>query len=122
MVQDEKRYWLMIARTGYIVSFVSYVVFLTLDWVRPGFVANVFSPHLFLLSAMVFGILWARHISPRPSSLFPPFFFFIFLLPFSFLLAVFAWVEGRPFGDWRILVTLVAFAVPWIVTHSLRSR
>ena len=112
----------MIARTGYSVSLISYVFFLALDWLRPGFVANVFSPHLFLLAAIVFGILWARHISPRPSSLFPPFFLFLFILPFSLLLAIFAWSEGRSFGDWRILVALTAFLVPWIMTHSLRSR
>ena len=110
----------MITRTGYIVSCISYVVFMALDWLRPGFVSNFLSPHLFLLSAIIFGILWAHRSnlqSPNSITNFQS-LFHIFLL--GFLFAIFAWTEGRPFGDLRVLVTLVAFVVPFLVVSSLK--
>lgn len=107
----------MIARTGYIVSIISYVIFLTLDWLRPGFVANVFSPHLFLLAAIIFGVLWARQ--PRVDSPISFLHFSLFLLPLSFFLAIFSWSEGRALGDWRILVSLLAFGMPWLIVKQL---
>lgn len=106
----------MITRTGYIVSAISYAIFLTLDWLRPGFVSNFFSPHLFLLSAIIFGILWARRSytsAITPFALLPTVFT-------AFLLAIFTWTEGRPFGDLRLLVTLTAFVVPFLIVHSLK--
>lgn len=110
----------MIARTGYMVSSVSYVVFLTLDWLRPGFVVNVFSPHLFLLAAMVFGFFWAR--KSRVDSQISFLHLSLFLLPLSFLFAIFTWSEGRAFGDWRILVSLIAFGMPWLIVKQLLTN
>ena len=62
----------MITRTGYIVSCISYVVFMALDWLRPD-LFQFSPPHLFLLSAIIFGILWAHRSNlnlqtPLPTS------------------------------------------------------
>lgn len=110
----------MITRTAYIVSCISYVVFMTLDWLRPGFVSNFFSPHLFLLAALIFGILWSRRSSFQSQFSLPVRQAGITIFPIAILLAIFAWTEGRPFGDLRVLVTLVAFVVPFLVVHSLK--
>ncbi|MEK9130714.1 MAG: hypothetical protein AAB429_01210 [Patescibacteria group bacterium] len=115
----------MITRTAYIVSAVSYVIFLALDWLRPGFVSNFFSPHIFLLAAIISGILWARrpHTPNTITNFHTPIHNFQSLFPIfllGLLLAIFAWTEGRPFGDLRVLVTLVAFVVPFLVVSSLK--
>ena len=106
----------MIARTGYVVSVGSYLFFLTLDWLRPGFVSDYLSAHLFLGAAFIFGILWARKATtPGGGRLLTV----CFLLPLGLLLAVFAWKEGRPFGDLRLLVSLIAFVVPFLTYARL---
>lgn len=103
-----------IPRLGYLVSAISYLIFLTLDWLRPGFVSNFLSPHLFLLAAIIFGIFYWRQ-SPKKIS------FNFLLFPLSFLLALFTWKEGRAFEDYRLLVTLIAFVVPWMVGRSMAN-
>ena len=121
----------MIFRTAYLVSCASSLIFLTLDWLRPGFVSNFLSPHLFLLSAIIFGVLSCRQ-SSRPVSLpssprrgwgwcsaVAP---ILVCLTIGLLLALFTWVEGRALGDMRILVTIVAFLIPWLVGHLLTYK
>lgn len=108
-----------IAKTGYLVSCFSYIFFLMLDWMRPGFVANFMSVHIFLLAAIIFGIFWGRE-SVSGRSQFPHFLISLFQFLLSILLAIFAWSEGRAFEDARILVALAAFAVPWIVGGLLK--
>ena len=41
-----------IIKTGFLTSVISYFAFVFFDFLRPGFVSNVFSVHLFLLSAI----------------------------------------------------------------------
>jgi hypothetical protein len=50
--------WRSVLKTAYLTSLASEVGFLFLEWLRPGFVTHVFSPHLFLAAALVFGVLW----------------------------------------------------------------
>ncbi len=47
-----------IAETGFFTSLLSYVLFWTLDVLRPGFVARFFSVHVFLVGLIVFGVWW----------------------------------------------------------------
>lgn len=108
-------------RTGYLVSFASFIVFFVLEWLRPGFVTHVFSVHWFLFSAVVFGVLWMRSLSSTPVTRFQaPAILGVSLL--SILFAVFAWVNGQPFEDLRLLVTLAAFMVPWVVFGLLKPK
>ncbi len=103
-------------KLGYLVASISYVIFLTLDWLRPGFVSNVFSPHLFLFAAIVFGVLWARQQSLSNRG-----FVWPFAIVAGLLLTLFTWTEGRELGDMRILVTFVAFLLPWIMIKLLKA-
>ncbi len=104
-----------LARLGYCVSFFSYLFFLMLEYLRPGFVSNYLSVHLFLIPAIIFGILWARK---SPSY---PFSSFLFPLSISILFSVFTWREGRAFEDYRVLMTLVAFFLPMLVWRQVQK-
>ena len=58
---------MVIARTGFYVSVVSYLVFLLADLIKPGFVSNYMSVHWFLFAAIVFAVWWSysQHAGPK---------------------------------------------------------
>lgn len=112
-----------IAKTGFVTSLVSYIAFLALEWMRPGFVSNFLSPHLFLLAGLIFGVWWVMEEQKRPTSPTPMgrITGIIGLVALSFLLAWFAWHEGRPFGDFRVIVALIALGLPSLIVYSLKN-
>lgn len=115
----------MIWRFGFFVSVVWYLLFLFFEWLRPGFVSFVFSPHLFLLAAIIFGWGWSRtasragfHLlitsrSPKTA---------LTCLVLGLTLAAVFWVEGRSLQEFRPLVVLIAFFTPRLVYLCLRRR
>ena len=110
-----------LARTAYLVSCVSYLVFLFLEWLRPGFVSYVFSPHLFLAAAIVFGVLWGwkgdggwkLEAGIRGK---------VVALIVGLLLAWVVWTMGRSLEEFRILVTLAAFLTPFTIYRLLSTK
>lgn len=107
-----------IARTGFIVSLLSFGLFAIADYTRPGFVSYVFSVYWFLFAALVFGIWWALLDDASETSK-------LFAWPVKVaigvaLLALF-WKEGGAFGDFRALLALVGLVLPWIVPVVLRG-
>ncbi|MBI2475231.1 hypothetical protein HYV69_02270 [Candidatus Uhrbacteria bacterium] len=98
-----------ISHTGFYVSLISYVVFWILDILKPGFVARVFSVHIFLLSAIAFGIWWAIMVKEYTER---PWFEMIIALVMGILLSVLVWIFGEGFGMFRFLVVIIAFFTP----------
>ena len=107
---------------GYFVSVFSYLFFLLLEWMRPGFVSNFFSVHLFILAAIIFATWWSVKEKSNVSGSVLSIIYHLALILLSFLLFFFAWQEGRAFGDFRLLVAIVAFMVPWSVWRKLQSK
>ncbi|MBI4713963.1 hypothetical protein HY771_02150 [Candidatus Uhrbacteria bacterium] len=88
----------IISRTGFYVSIVSYAVFWILDAILPGFVARSFSVHIFLLSAIVFGIWWAISVKEYTQR---PWLEILCALVLGILLSVLTWIFGEGFDMFR---------------------
>jgi len=110
-----------IAKTGFLVSLSSYVLFFALDWLRPGFVSDFLSVHLFLLAAIIFGVWWAVEEPSviKHSSIVGKIFGILALVFLSVIVGWFAWREGRPFADFRPLVALIGLGLPSLIVYSL---
>ncbi len=106
-----------ISRTGFYVSLISYVVFWVLDILQPGFVARTFSVHIFLLSAIVFGIWWAIVVKEYTER---PWFEMLVALVLGILLSVLTWIFGEGLGMFRILVVFLALFVPLLVLRLFK--
>lgn len=112
------RPWQTVAATGYVVSLFSYVGFWVLDALRPGFVSRTFSVHVFLLSAVLFGIAWhasGARIKDTPVR------DYLLAAGGAAVLSAVVWNLGSGFGAFRILMTSLAFILPFSVTGLLRS-
>lgn len=107
-----------IACTGYLTSVASYVLFLMVDALRPGFVARYFSVHIFLLAAILFGIWWVLVAEPKPGRAWSAWFLGTL---FGILFAMVTWSLGTGFHEYRVLVTALAFFVPFLASSSIRS-
>lgn len=108
-----------IARTGFFTSLASYALFWLLDLVRPGFVARFFSVHIFLLGMIVFGIWWGSVVEeyadrPRVQQ--------SILLACGVVCAVLTWNLGSFFDGWRVIVSMIAFAVPLLVLRLVKYK
>lgn len=103
----------LIIKTAFLTSFVSYGFFLLCEYLRPGFVSYVFSVHLILIPAIVFGIWWANvAIEPKDrSSLWTG-----FKILAGLLLMIILWREGAVFGDMRIFICLIGLALPFVLS------
>ena len=107
-----------LARTIFLTSISSFLVFLIADLLRPGFVSNYFSVHWILLVAVGSGLWWAigkRNGEDRP----------VFQIVVAFFLgmalAMVAWRIGEGFGEYIFLVVVVAFLTPQCILHLIRS-
>jgi|GEM_PF-782413 len=107
-----------ISRTGFYVSLISYIVFWVLDIFQPGFVARTFSVHIFLLSAIVFGIWWAIVVKEYTER---PWLEMLFALALGILLSVLTWIFGEGLGMFRLLVVVIAFMTPLLFLRLLRN-
>jgi hypothetical protein len=106
-----------IAKTGFMVSVISYLTFWGADLIQPGFVSRYFSVHIFLLSAVVFGLLWGRFIEEYTDR---------HLIQtaiagaFGLLLAVLTWHASEDLGSYRVLIALIGFCTPVLVFRLLK--
>lgn len=107
-----------IARTGFIVSLLSFGLFAAADYARPGFVSYAFSVYWFLFAAFAFGVWWALLSDDSEASK-----FFAWPVKIAIGVALFAllWKEGGAFGDFRALFALVGLVLPWVLPMLLRS-
>lgn len=95
--------------------------FLLLEWLRPGFVTDVFSPHVFLAAALVFGVLWGWNwdwglgleVGIREKAV---------ALVLGTMLARVVWTEGRALEEFRILTVIAAFFVPFFLLTIFRPN
>ncbi len=110
--------WRTVLRTGYFTSVGSYFAFLLLEWLKPGFVSNVFSPHLFLAVAIALGILWGWKKEWRNEKYELGIQVTAWLLGFVF--AWVAWTIGRPLEEFRVLITLVAVVTPFLICRIIQ--
>ena len=101
------------------VGLVSYILFWMLDLVRPGFVARFFSVHIFLLSAIIFGVWWGSVVeeySDRPRVQ------HTLMFVCGILCAVLTWNLATAFGSWRVIVSLIALATPMLVLRLVKYK
>lgn len=112
-------------KTGFYVSILSYAFFAFADYLRPGFVSNIFSVHLFLLAGLVFGILWMvvdeEDVQQSSDAMLFILKNFVHLL-LGATLAFILWKEGGAFGDFRILISLLGFLLPWTLSLLLKPK
>jgi len=107
-----------IAKTGFLVSLISYGAFWFLDILRPGFVARSFSVHLFLFGAIVFGIWWGMTMHEYANR---PWLQFVMVIILGIALAVLTWTFGEGLHALRVLLAVLSACVPFIVWNLLRS-
>lgn len=108
-----------IAKTGFLVSLTSYVSFWLLDALRPGFVARYLSVHLFLLSALIFGIWW---VQTGETSLDRPRLQVILAAFLGVLCCVLVWRSGSGFGSLRIVVSLLSAFLPLLILRLVKYK
>ena len=100
-------------RTAFYTSLASYLALLTIEYKSPGFVSYVFSPHLVLLLAVIFGTLYA-FTKPTPVNYR---WYYLPALAIGGVLAVIVWREGVIFGELRLLLSLGCLILPvWTVS------
>jgi len=102
----------VISRTIFLVSLISFAIFLLGDLWQPGFVSRVFSVHWFLFSALISGIWWGSLTKEsRERSWLQWILAFIFGLIGIYL----AWQFRTDLKDYLILVLPLALIVPFLV-------
>lgn len=107
-----------IARTGFLVSLASYVIFWLADVVQPGFVSRYFSVHVFLLGSVVFGLLWASVLEEYASR---PIFQVAVALFCGLVLAVLTWSLAQDLDVYRVPLALVSLFTPTILYALVRK-
>ncbi len=108
----------MVARTLFLTSISSFLVFLVSDLLRPGFVSNYFSVHWVLLVAVGSGLWWSLGKGDGQNR---PVLQIVVAFCLGLALATVAWRIGEGFGEYIFLVVAVAFFVPWLILQLLRS-
>lgn len=108
-----------IARTGFIMSLTSYILFWGLDVIRPGFVARFFSVHIFLIGVIVFGVWWGSVVEEYTDR---PHLQHIFLFVCGVFAAVLTWNLGSVFGGWRVIISFVSLILPVIVLRLVKYK
>tara|TARA_Y100000031_G_C8113545_1_gene334692 strand:+ start:152 stop:487 length:336 start_codon:yes stop_codon:yes gene_type:complete len=109
---------MVIARTGFYVSTISYLVFLLADLIKPGFVSNYMSVHWFLLAAIVFAIWWGSRLESVRQRVSVQYAVSVL---FGLIAAILVWKAGVDLEEFRILTVILAFALPSIILGVLRS-
>jgi len=110
---------MVIAKTGFYTSVISYLVFLLAEYIKPGFVSNYMSVHWFLLAVIVFAIWWGSQVKTvhdRASVQ------YVLSVLFGFILAILVWQVGADFHEFRILSSILALLLPPTMLGVLRSE
>lgn len=110
--------WSALARTGFLASLVSYLVFLAAEVLRPGFASRYFSIHLFLLAAVLFGFWWSAALKEFKDHWI---WQHVCAIIMGVVLLLITWQLGAGFAEYRILMALLAATVPLILLRSLRN-
>lgn len=100
-----------IAKTGFLTSAISFVLFFATELLRPGFVSRSFSVYLFLLSAILFGVWWS---STEPVSFTRRFVWWGIAFVFAVLGFVIVW-NVTPGLEERPLLAILAFLSPFLL-------
>lgn len=105
------------------VFFASWVGFLFLDFLRPGFVSQVFFVHWFLIAALAcsgaslantslaMGSLPAGKAGKGGGR--------IGAILSGIVFAILVWRAGDAFGDLRIFLAILALVLPWLLLNAL---
>ena len=107
-----------IARTGFLVSLVSYLAFWLTDLLQPGFVSRYFSVHIFLLVAVIFGVLWSYFMEEYTERIW---IHGLVMLAFGVFLSVLTWSLTKDLDVYRVLLVMLSFVSPFILYRLLRS-
>lgn len=104
-------------QTAFYTSLGAYLGFALLEYVEPGFISFSFSPHLAGLFALICGAM----MTSSPSTVHHDTFFLRYFLPLALgiVLALVVWNEGEAFGDFRLLLALGCFVLPWLTRRLL---
>lgn len=107
-----------ISRTGFLVSLISYLVFWMVDLLVPGFVSRYFSVHLFLLCAIVCGIVWSITLKEYEER---AWLHQALAFLFGMLACVIVWKSGEDLGGYRFLVTAIALVIPSVILRLIKD-
>jgi len=107
-----------IARTGFLTSVVTYVLFWLADVIKPGLVSNYMSVHWWLLTGVGFGFWWALALKEQRDR---PGWNYLLAFLIGLVLLILSWNIGLNLGEYRFLVVLIAFVLPFSIAHVLRS-
>jgi hypothetical protein len=107
-----------IAKTGFLTSISAYVLFWLMDLIRPGFVSRYFSVHLFLLTALIFGGLWASLIDEYIERAWIQ---WVVAFISGFPMAVLIWFSAEGLEGYRIPVVMISFFIPLLILRVLRT-
>ncbi len=106
-----------IARTLFLTSVVSFVVFLAADLLRPGFVSRYLSVHWFLGVAILAGLWWAREVKePNAHAIVQG--CVASLCSIAGIAAV--WSLHQAFGEYVLVAMILAGLLPFILWRLLR--
>lgn len=108
-----------IAKTGFLTSLISYIIFWLINAIRPGFVARYFSIHIFLLLCIIFGVWWRVSMKEYADR---PIIQYLVSFLFGILFAVVTWKLGSGFQEYRLLIVLISFISPVLFLSLLRSK
>jgi len=106
-----------VVQTGFLVSVMSYVGFWGIDLLAPGFVSNYVSVHIFLLTALVFGVGWGTLIESYRERIGVQAFVALIL---GLFLSVLVWYFSEGLEAYRGLLVLVALPSPLLLLKLLR--
>lgn len=120
MIWKQKQFngWKEIAKTGFLVSLASYILFWLMDLVQPGFVSRYFSVHIFLLTGFVFGVWWSALIDEYVEHAWIQ---GLIALSSGLIVAVLIWGSTDGLEGYQLPITLMSFFVPWLMFRILKS-
>ena len=108
-----------IARTGFYVSVLSYIMFWLADTVRPGFVARYFSVHIFLIAILFFALWWSRSVENYVDR---PIVQRAVAALLGVGLAMLVWNVGKGLVGFRFLTVALALFTPTILLRLIRNK
>lgn len=107
-----------ILHTGFYTSVISYVLFWIVDLCVPGFVSRYFSVHVFLLSSIVFGILWGVKVKTYEEK---PLLGFLSAILLGIVLSIVAWCIMYASFESQLLVSFLSLVTPITVFFFLKN-
>jgi len=110
-----------ISQTLFLTALSSFVVFLSLDLLLPGFVSRILSVHWFLLVAMISGVWWGIQRT-EIKDLKISWWLWIVTSLFSVVFVGLLWSFRADLSDFLVLVLPLAFMAPFLVILLARRE